>query len=397
MSKTKEEPKCLSRPALCAQQQKIPAPNTSFPEAFYSYSIESQKEKLNVRMKERIETNVEKCGCKLTTFSRQPMGSFQYFCGNICLNIQRCTLLIADVTPINGKIASNIIHEIGLAQGFRRDIILVSCKDEIDLIESYISNLKSFEFFIFSNDLDRIFDLVRKILTNSLPEIHIINDAREFQNYCLRLEEKLYSRDFYSTLIPSMMREHKLTRKIVEDRKIFPFKKDPAYTGQYVKIVNERKRSFEKILNYAKNKKCGICFRDIYIQKALEKYAEKGTMEGKAKSDHGDEVVERLNEIKSKLTDYYPFYEVGLLEDAESPYKFLIKHGCGVVIDNPARRTSKNALAIFSTIKSFVAENQKLFNKLWEMPNTEKDKEAVLKILEKYLKKARKRLRCHLW
>ncbi len=386
-----KEPKCLSRPVFCAQKHKIPAPNASFPEAFYSYSLSSQEEELNKRMKKRIQDIVKRKGYTFKTFSDEPTGTFQYFCNNICVNIQRCSLLIADITPVDNRIASNIIHEIGLAQGFRKNVILVTCIKKFDIIESYISNLKGFELFHFPDDLDKIYDVVGEILANGLPEIHTINDAYEFQHYCLRLDEKPLSRDFYSTLIPSMMRKSMLTLDEVMERKIFPFRTDPIYTARYVNTINARRERFLSILQQAKKRKLKVFFRDMYIKKALREYAEKGTIEGSLTYDNSDEIISRLKGIIHALKTYHPHYEVGLLVDMEAPYKFLIKHDCGVIIDNPIRRASKNALAIFSTIKSFVAENQSLFNRLWELPNTEKDKEKVLGILDDFLKKAQKR------
>jgi hypothetical protein len=145
------------------------------------------------------------------------------------------------------------------------------------------------------------------------------------------------------------------------------------------------------MLEHAKKRGPKLVYRDMYIKKSLSEYAEKGIMEGKEVPDHHAEVISRLKGIKETLETYYPYYEVGLLVDIEAPYKFLIKHDCGVIIDNPTRRTSTNALAIFCTIKSFVEENKSLFNKLWEMPNTEKDQQKVLEIFEKFLEKANER------
>lgn len=391
-----DEPKCLSRPTKCAQKQKIPATKVSFPEIFYSYSVSSQKNELNKKMKNRVQEITGSCGCIITSFAEPPTSTFQYFCNNICLNIQRCSLLIADITPTEGRIASNIIHEIGLAQGLRKNVILLTCEKEFDLIESIFSNLKGFEFYLFPDDLDKLFDYIREILKNSLPEIHIISDAYDFQQYCLKLEKKVYSRDFYSTVIPSMMRDMPLQRNIVEKREIYPFRNDLSYTEKYINTVNERMQCFIDILEYAqsiKDEEIGkkILFRDIYIKKDLDRYAEKGLMEGKELPDNPDEVISRFRGIINSLITFHTHYEVGLLVGMEAPYKFLIKHDCGVVIDNPIRRTSKNALAIFSTIKSFVSENQSLFNKLWEMPNTEKNKEKVLEELGKLLKMAEER------
>lgn len=382
----KGEVKCLSRPVYCSQRQKLPAFNSSFPEIFYSYNVASLQITQNARMKERIRDNVEKCGATLQTFSKIPRGTFQFFCENICLSIQRSSLVIADITPIDGIISSNIIHEIGLAQGFRKSIFLITCEKDFSMLEKHLSNLKAFEQFIFPDDLDRLRDSIKYILTNSLPEINIINDAKEFQEFGLRLELKPFSRDFYSTLIPSMMRDSDLSLKTVRDRNIYPFGNDDPYIRQYIDIVNKRRYYFKNNLRNAKKRK--TVFRDIYITTLLERYSKTGEMEGKKTPDPKSEVISRFKGIINTLIQHNLHYRVGLLDNIEPPYKFLIKHDCGVIIDNPTRRSSKNTIGIFCTIKSFVDENASLFHKLWNMPNILKDNSRVLNILNQFLNNA---------
>lgn len=385
--------KCVSRPSECSQRENLPAENVSFTEVFYSYSTKSEKNPLNRQMKERIKEIAEKCGFKFFSFEKEKIGTYQLFCKNICSKIQRCAVLIADVTPISGEtspIATNIAHEIGLAQAFRKNILLVTTSERDKLAERYFSNLVGFEIALFPDDLDKIYDFLSEVRKSSFPAIHIIMDSNEFQEYAKRLEIPIASRFFYSGIIPSMMRSSKFTLKIIQERKVYPFGDDLLYIRKYFALVNERRKLFRDMLKEIKRKRLPISFRDIYNIRELENYCKTGEMIGKEECDHPEEVLTRIKGVITTYKKFYPAYQVGLLETGEAPYKFLIKEGYGVLIDNVARKASKNALAIFSTIKNFVEENEILFHRLWEMSINKKSE--VMEKLKYFRKLAEERV-----
>lgn len=351
--------KCSIIGGNCSKIEHIPS--VPIDQIFYSYNVEAEKDQSGHDMKELIKHLAKKEGYELYTFRHKTL-SRDFPCDKICLEIRRSAILVADVSWYSkGRIISpNVAYEVGLAHGAGTDVILVTTKDPKDVP----SNLKSIDTLKFPNDFVDPHNEFSKVLhmqkLTTFPEIEVLSDALSFQKSSKQLEELPKERMFVSSYIPSMTREKDLT---LEDAiKIYPFQDDLPYLKEYVKLINERYKIFER--NLSENR---LGCREIYCKKCIELYANKRLFHPwSERKDPDREILTRIKTLIDRLEKHSDqIYSIRLL-DKEPPHKFFYKKNSCVIVDTPTRRISKKAGGVITTIQPVVETYEKIFEDLWK-------------------------------
>ena len=150
-------------------------PSKSNPSNKVFYIHDSKVEEQDKLMQTFLKQNLREWNYELVSFNTTYDATRMAFCNNICRQILESAFVIADVTGTTSesddeiRLNSNVSHEIGLSQGFQKEILLVTRKDVGRDNKKLPFNLRGFGIFHVNRNPGDI-DKILKNIKNNLKE-----------------------------------------------------------------------------------------------------------------------------------------------------------------------------------------------------------------------------------
>jgi|GEM_PF-4706854 len=358
----------------CVYRDELPASNNIPRAVFYAYSNgnadDSSRKTLTISLREEIESIVKRENMGFSEYTSE--SQFSIRCEGICRRIQNSGILIADITPIvnrDGLIFSpNVLFELGVAWGNRREIILVST-EEIEMP----SVLKDLKYFIYPNDFNNgsFVNHLRKavrhcsIFRTGIKIVSTMNDALE----AMVTAENMIDDYRLCCAYPSF--NYRCEESALD------------YVNNTYMGESERRIRFEQLINriklfnaqISKAKDRSITFYELYHKHSFENTFKTGTFKnGPEKALDIDLRCKDLKNMINLYNLYYPHLKVRFMDEPLA-YNWMMRPKSVIYIDGHYR-VKGGLCGIVITNRESLNEFGKDFKRLWlscEPINNEKD------------------------
>lgn len=348
----------------CGYHNELPAPNTIPRSVFYSYSngneADIKRKVLTKSLREEIEAIVKNENVGFSEYTSE--SQFSIRCEGICRRIQKCGIVIADITPtekINGKLSfsPNVLFELGVAWGNRREILLIS-SDEFDPP----AVLKDLKFFLYPRDINNgsFLKHFRMSVRNCSPfrtGIKIVSSMHDSMD-ALTLAEKMVDDYRLCCTYPSF------NYRCDESALHYVKHSYVGETEQHHRLeqLKDRIRIFDE--QFSKARDLNLTFYEIYHKSSFESTIKTGKF--KNGPEEALPIELRCKDLQKMINLYnihYPYLKIRFMNEPLA-YNWMMRPNSVIYIDGH-HRVKGGVCGIVITNRETLNEFCTDFQRLW--------------------------------
>lgn len=359
----------INRMADCPHLDSLISLGLTTPEVFYAY--DSQSGPHGKLMRQLLEEMVREFDLRLYAFDLARLSASYYFC-NICRKIQEAAFMIADIGSWDAQAERyhsnpNVTLEIGLAWGFKKEVILITQEGGLPQVPS---DFLGMDVCRYPSDFSsgKIKEIMAEVADRIIffEKFKIIHGGEEFYEVASKIMSLEGDRLLVSRYLTALVKPEALIETLAEEK----YSAEEEKKRHYIEKAKERTRQLLSQLEK------GYEVRDIYEKSGLEEYILMRRRKDRVNIP-AFEIKQRIDMLID-LLQRYDNYKVGLTSE-RIPFIYEIKADKIVTVDSDISKERGDYCGMYFASKGIVREFKNEFNRMWSnIAPEDKTKEQVI-------------------
>ena len=355
--------------AACSHSDSLISLGLTTPEVFYAY--DSQSGPHGKLMRQLLEEMLKEFELRLYAFDLARLSASYYFC-NICRKIQEAAFMIADIGNWDAQAERyrsnpNVTLEIGLAWGFKKEVILITQEGGLSQLPSDFLGMDVCRYpsdFSSGKIKEAIAEVANRVI--SFEKFKIVHGGEEFYEIASKIMSLEGDRLLVSRYLTALVKPEALIENLAEEK----YGADEEKKRHYIEKAKART---SQLLSQLEK---GYEVRDIYEKSGLEDYIVMRRRKDRVNIP-ASEIKQRIDMLMDLLQEY-DNYKVGLTAE-RIPFIYEIKADKIVTVDSNISKERGDYCGMYFASEGIVREFKSEFNRMWSNIKPEdKTKEQVV-------------------